>query len=202
MTRATKSDIALCFLWVTRTRHQPCSRERPNFVVLPCWPSWGWMPDLACRRQCTLVAGQLSTFSQVSGLSCGTVDFETPGGKFISRWVGTGIVLTSYQTSVFVLFGKTFWKCTKEQIRLATREESMGAELLISDGRFRDLLQKANRPGLFGLKHLDISGEGCPPGDDPAEETSSDAEPSAVAEDPALSAAPTLRALGFPTSLP
>ena len=54
----------------------------------------------------------------------------------MSRWVGPSAVLLCEGTSVFVLFGKRLWKCAREQVRPATREEGLGAELLLADGRF------------------------------------------------------------------
>ena len=98
-------------------------------------------------------------------------------GKLHTRWVGPGVVLMAEGTSVYVLVGKRLWKASREQERPATREESVGAELVLADGRFKHLLSRAQ---LFpqGLAHLDVTGEG-PPDED---ETVSDVESENPAE--------------------
>ena len=58
------------------------------------------------------------------------------------RWVGPGAVVWHSGTTVWVAMRTRLWKCSTEQVRPATSEESLGAELLlrpellISSGRF------------------------------------------------------------------
>ena len=65
----------------------------------------------------------------------------SPGTQYYrGRWVGPGVVIM-HEKSVYVLVGKRMWKAATEQVRPATRDESMGAELVLQDGRFQALLR-------------------------------------------------------------
>ena len=53
-----------------------------------------------------------------------------PNGLLRDRWVGPGLVALQMGTTVCVGMRSRLWKCSTEQVRLATSPEALGAELL------------------------------------------------------------------------
>ena len=88
------------------------------------------------------------------------------------RWTGPGAVVWQQGGTVWVAMRTKLWKCSSEQVRLATHPESLGAELLDEPG-FRALQEELNQPGWrFGA--VDVAAGGPPPstawGHQPAEQ--------------------------------
>lgn len=76
-----------------------------------------------------------------------------------SRWSGPGLVLQQSGHTVWVSMRARLLKCNSDQIRSATHEESIGAELL-KDGHIKDLVSQtsSHRAGA-----VDVASEGAPP---------------------------------------
>ena len=76
-----------------------------------------------------------------------------------SRWSGPGLVLQQSGHTVWVSMRARLLKCNSDQIRSATHEESIGAELL-KEGHIKDLVSQtsSHRAGA-----VDVASEGPPP---------------------------------------
>ena len=82
------------------------------------------------------------------------------GGLQRDRWVGPGVVVLQKGNTVWVGMRSRLWKCSSEQIRLATSTEAMGAEL-VSQGGMGSLIQQVARGGHNS--GVDVAREGSPP---------------------------------------
>ena len=76
-----------------------------------------------------------------------------------SRWSGPGLVLQQSGHTVWVSMRARLLKCNSDQLRSASHEEAIGAELL-KDGHIKDLVSQtsSHRAGA-----IDVASEGAPP---------------------------------------
>ena len=77
------------------------------------------------------------------------------------RWVGPGAVVWQNGQTVWVAMRSRLWKCSSIQVRIATRAESLGAELL-DEASFKELQQDLKDPGKR-IGATDVESEGRPP---------------------------------------
>ena len=77
-------------------------------------------------------------------------------------WRGPELVLLQTGHTVFVTMRSRLCKCSVEQVRSATSDEVMGAEL-VTKGQFHDLLLYLK--GTRGVSAIDLEKEGAPPSD-------------------------------------
>ena len=82
------------------------------------------------------------------------------GGLLRDRWVGPGVVALHSGGTVWVGMRSRLWKCSAEQVRMATHPESLGAELIMQ-GALGNMIQQVARgsPNVG----LDVVREGPPP---------------------------------------
>lgn len=75
-------------------------------------------------------------------------------------WVGPGVTIAEDSTgrSTWISMRGRLWKASREQLRLATPEEELGAELIVELSK--DMLTKLNRPGH--IVYQDVSLENGP----------------------------------------
>lgn len=78
-----------------------------------------------------------------------------------SRWTGPGVVVFQQGTTIWVAMRSRLLKCSQEQVRWASRDESWGAELLDSPA-FDKLRQDLQHPGRR-VGAVDVEAEGSPP---------------------------------------
>ena len=76
-----------------------------------------------------------------------------------SRWTGPGIVVLQSGHSVWVSMRARLWKCSSDQIRPASRDEAIGAEL----GRAEEFQQLIMQGQSAKAGAVDVSAEGPPP---------------------------------------
>ena len=91
---------------------------------------------------------------------CPPASGRKPYGFQRDRWVGPGLVVQQYRTTVWVAMRGRLWKCSSEQLRFASHEEALGAQFL-EDPDLAELLRKvgtgATRSGV------EVGREGPPP---------------------------------------
>jgi len=76
------------------------------------------------------------------------------------RWVGPGLVALQDGHTVWVAMRSRLWKCSSEQVRLATHPEALGAELL-DDVALEPVLRAAAQRGYSS--GINVAREGPPP---------------------------------------
>ena len=81
----------------------------------------------------------------------------------VGRWHGPGVCLLCRGTTVWVSVRGRLWKCAKEQVRKATKEEEDAFHLL--PGELEEL-RSAIGNKEHQLTQVDVSGEGGPPEED------------------------------------
>eukprot|EP00959_Pyramimonas_sp_CCMP1952_P120536 2520496-Pyramimonas_sp.AAC.1 len=62
------------------------------------------------------------------------------------RWTGPGVVVYQNGSTIWIAMRSKLYKCSEEQVRPATRQESLGAELL-DTARFDQLREEVRAPG-------------------------------------------------------
>ena len=95
------------------------------------------------------------------------------------KWVGPGVIIMSTTGGCWVNMRGSLWRCANEQLRPATNDESLGAELINRYlGDLRWDIQRNKGP----KKYVDVRAEGIP--DIPGEnENASDADSNAHSEE-------------------
>ena len=88
------------------------------------------------------------------------------------KWVGPGLVIIPTAGGCWVNMRGSLWRCSNEQFRPATSDESLGAELV--NRYFKDLCTDIQH-GRGPKKYVDVRAEGRPQfPDDPAEDGDED----------------------------